>query len=85
MVTWHDDVHLLPFDGTLDYRIVASRLKKWNYTGTLTLELQRSPRQWRLLPWYQTYTAEEFLRVAHDRAMQIVWLYENADTLFDVK
>ena len=85
MVTWHDDVHILPFDGTLDYRVVASRLKKWNYTGTLTLELGRSPRQWRLLPWYQTYTAEEFFQVAHDRAMQIAGLYENADTLFDVK
>lgn len=84
MVTWHDDVHIMPFDGTLDYRVVATRLKQWKYSGTINLELERSQRQWRLLPWYQDYTAEEFFLDAYRRAHRIVLLCENVDNLNNI-
>ena len=84
MVTWHDDVHIMPFDGTLDYRIVATRLKQLNYTGSITLELERSPRQWRLLPWYRDYTADAFFEEAYTRAHRIAVLCENTENLNNV-
>lgn len=33
-----DDLHLLPFDGTLDWGKLATNLKKANYNGPITLE-----------------------------------------------
>ena len=34
-----DDLHLLPFDGTMDWKYVINKLKECNYNGTVTLEL----------------------------------------------
>lgn len=37
--TWHDDLHLLPFDGINDWDSIAKRLAKYNYTAPLSFEL----------------------------------------------
>lgn len=34
-----DDAHLLPFDGTIDWEMVITKLKENNYQGPVTLEL----------------------------------------------
>ena len=34
-----DDLHLLPFDGTIDWKDVIKKLKECNYHGPVTLEL----------------------------------------------
>lgn len=34
-----DDLHLLPFDGTIDWEYVIRKLKQCNYQGPITLEL----------------------------------------------
>lgn len=34
-----DDLHLLPFDGTLDWENVVKKLKECNYNGPITMEL----------------------------------------------
>lgn len=34
-----DDLHLIPFDGTIDWKYVISMLKESNYEGPITLEL----------------------------------------------
>lgn len=34
-----DDLHLLPFDGTIDWDWIISKLKECNYNGPITLEL----------------------------------------------
>lgn len=34
-----DDLHLLPFDGTIDWKDVIKKLKECNYNGPVTLEL----------------------------------------------
>ena len=34
-----DDLHLLPFDGTIDWDNVIQKLKDCNYNGPITLEL----------------------------------------------
>ena len=39
IITWHDDAHLMPFDGIADWNGIASRLKAAGYKGDITLEL----------------------------------------------
>ena len=34
-----DDLHLIPFDGTIEWKKTIKELKKCNYTGPITLEL----------------------------------------------
>lgn len=40
-VTWHDDLHLLPYDGIIDWQWTAQRLNDCGYNGPLTLELAK--------------------------------------------
>ena len=40
-ITYLDDLHLLPFDGVVNWQGVAQRLNKYNYQGELTFELNR--------------------------------------------
>lgn len=41
---WHDDLHLLPFDGIRDWDETARRFKAHNYDGILTFELCKSSK-----------------------------------------
>ncbi len=43
-IYWHDDLHLLPFDGIRDWDELAVRLKSCDYKGILTFELNRSSK-----------------------------------------
>lgn len=43
-ITWHDDLHLLPFDGIADWDDIVGRLKKCGFDGILTFELTRSSK-----------------------------------------
>ena len=73
VITWDDDCHLLPFDGTVDFCRVGQALKRWNYQGTVTLEVRRNE----MIPWYRDRTLEEFLHMAHERVTQIaMWCEE---------
>ena len=38
-LTWHDDSHLVPFDGKADWKGIADRFKKIGFKGPLTFEL----------------------------------------------
>ena len=38
-LTWHDDAHLMPFDGIIDWEQIAKRLNNVGYKGPLTFEL----------------------------------------------
>jgi len=72
-ITWDDDSHVLPFDGTIDYRQVGETLKKCPYPASITLEVSRvrSP-----LPWYADYTPERFFATAAERARHLARLTE---------
>ena len=35
-ITWHDDLHLLPFDGITDWQSIADRLNRCGFSGPLT-------------------------------------------------
>ena len=67
VITWNDDSHILPFDGTVDFRRVGQALKRCGYRGTVTLETGRKPS----IPWYRDMGIDEFLYMAHERAMHI--------------
>ena len=76
IVTWDDDIHIMPFDGTINYHKVGRKLKQIGYKGTITLEIGRMQRQWDILPWYQEYTIEEFAAEAYEKARRIAKLCE---------
>lgn len=40
-ITFHDDLHMLPFDGIADWQGIADRLVKCGFEGPLTFELKR--------------------------------------------
>lgn len=43
-ITWHDDLHLLPFDGIRDWDELAMRFRKCGYKGILTFELNKTSK-----------------------------------------
>ncbi len=63
------DLHLLPFDGNIDYSRVMNGLKKANYKGNLTLEI--------FSEFYPNLSADEFLKSAYERAQKLVTLLES--------
>ena len=74
VITWDDDCHILPFDGTVDFRRVGQTLRRLGYTGTVTLETGRRMT----VPWCRELKPDEFLAMAHERAVRIaMWCEEN--------
>ena len=74
-ITFHDDLHLLPFDGIADWNNIASRLKKYGYSGELTFELNLGSKpgrhendKYRRLPF------EEYISEAYARACKVASL-----------
>lgn len=77
-IFWHDDLHLLPFDGIIDWADVAKRLKRENYQGDLTLELciQSKPNR-NDNDKYQKMPFKNYVRSAYERALRIKNMLEN--------
>ncbi len=46
-ITFHDDLHLLPFDGIADWDATAKRLDEIGFDGILTFELKRNSQEGR--------------------------------------
>ena len=59
-----DDLHLLPFDGTLDWKNVMDKLKECNYQGPITLELCYRYD-------YLKIPLDEFYKIGYDRGIQL--------------
>lgn len=65
-IHWYDDLHLLPFDGKLDFEWYGKRIKEIGYKGPLTLELLlKSKEEYKIQP------LEEFFKSAHERLVKI--------------
>ena len=61
---WKDaDYHLLPFEGTYDYKPMMDRLNKYGYEGSLTLEVGNGR--------FPDMSHEEFLATCYDRIKKI--------------
>ncbi len=76
-ITWHDDLHLLPFDGIADWDSIASRLARSNFTGPLTFELGRGSKPNRYEnDCYRKLTSEEYIADVYKRACRVATLVQ---------
>ncbi len=65
-IDYRDDIHLLPFDGVLDWDWFAAQLLRYHYNGPITLEVSDQSR-----PEYQAMSTKEYLAAAYERGCQI--------------
>ena len=76
-ITWHDDLHLLPFDGVGDWADIARRLAAFD--GPLTFELTTHSKPDRHEnDKYARLTPEEYLAEAYARACRVATLVTKA-------
>lgn len=74
-ITWHDDAHMLPFDGVADWMGIMARLRRENYEGILTFELKSKNNPGRHThDAYASWSAEEFFLQAYARARRVAML-----------
>ena len=65
---WKDaDLHLMPFDGDIDYADMMARMRRFGYNGTLTLEITKGGD-------YAEKSDEEYLAIAYERVKKIAAL-----------
>lgn len=71
-INWTDDLHLMPFDGILDWQDAVDRLKKTGFDGPLTFELKRKDKLNRHThDRYLKMTVEEYAAAAYARACRV--------------
>ncbi len=71
-IFWHDDLHLLPFDGIRDWDETARRFKEHKYEGILTFELCRSSKPNRHEnDKYERMELVEYFTEAYSRACRL--------------
>ena len=61
VITWHDDSHLMPFDGYVDWQGVADRLDSVGWSGIMNQELSRGKDHCEKLEKYAAMNFREFL------------------------
>lgn len=77
--TGRDDLHLLPFDGAIDWRDAADRLAKWGYDDILTFELKvRSQPGRHENDAYGRMEPVEYITQAYMRCCRVAALYTAA-------
>ena len=64
-----DDLHLMPFDGNIDWKHVVSKLKESNYQGPITLELCYRYD-------YLKMSIEEFYQKGYEVGKKLVSMFE---------
>ncbi len=81
--TWHDDLHLFPFDGITDWNSVAKKLAEAKYTAPLSFELSIKSKPNRFdNHLYAAMKPEEYFSQAYNRACRVAALkmkYERED------
>lgn len=76
-ITFYDDSHLLPFDGVVDMEFLAKRLKKLNFKGHLTMELNQTSRPGRTdNDIYAHMSRKEYFEEAFRRGKRLAELLE---------
>jgi len=69
IITWHDDLHYMPFDGNIDFSEFGKKIKKSGYQDILTVELNVQAK-----PEYKVLSTEDFIKEAYKRALKIAEL-----------
>lgn len=79
VITYLDDLHLLPYDGIGDFDKLGERLAKVGFEGPLTFELTRANKPGRKnLDKYNKISTEEYLYEAYARACRVGWFFSKA-------
>lgn len=65
-----DDLHLLPFDGTIDWEYVMNKLKECNYNGPITMELCYRYD-------YLDMPIDEFYKIGYERGLELSKIISN--------
>ncbi|MCI8660139.1 MAG: sugar phosphate isomerase/epimerase [Lachnospiraceae bacterium] len=65
-IDYRDDLHLLPFDGVLDWDWFAEKLNEYHYDGPVTLEVSDQN-----LSEYHTMSTEAYLAIAYERGCRL--------------
>lgn len=74
-ITFHDDLHMLPFDGIADWKYIAQRLDRSGYKGELTFELKwDTALNGSTYPIYNHRDLEDYLTQAYIRACRVAAL-----------
>ncbi len=74
-IFWTDDLHLLPFDGIIDFKNVAERLNQCGYDDILTFELNRYSKPDRHEnDKYARLTVEEYITECYARACRVAYM-----------
>lgn len=78
-ITWHDDLHLLPFDGIADWHSVAKKIRESGFDGPLTFELNivSKPNRHENDP-YGRMALTDYLTQAFMRACRVAALVQQA-------
>lgn len=78
-ITWHDDLHLLPFDGIADWNAVAKKIRESGFAGPLTFELNiiSKPDRHENDP-YARMALVDYLTQAYIRACRVAALVQRA-------
>lgn len=69
------DDHLLPFDGKIDFSLVAKQLAKTNFSGTIMYELCRYPNLDGKIV-YEDLTDDEYFKLAKERCLKFESMVE---------
>ena len=74
-ITFHDDLHLLPFDGVADWKDITDRLNRHGFEGPLTFEL-KTPTTLNGCAWpiYGHLDLEGYVTHAYIRACRVAAL-----------
>lgn len=76
-LTWKDDAHLMPFDGSADWQGIANRLNAVGYEGELTFELTSNSKPERNThEVYNGLDCEGFVSLALERAKKFAQLMQ---------
>ncbi len=67
MGNYDEDLHLIPFEGTLDFKRFGEHIKKFGYQGTLNLEINKIRKDGR----YNDRDPKEFLAAAYSALCKI--------------
>ncbi len=77
-IFWHDDLHLLPFDGIADWDELTTRLANTGFDDILTFELNNKSKPNRHEnDKYFNMPLEEYLAEAYSRACKIATMVKN--------
>ena len=74
-IFWHDDLHLLPFDGIADWQGIADRLDRCGFDGPQTFELNNTSKPGRHdNDKYARMELTDYLAAAYARACRVASL-----------